>query len=92
MVCAAWGPAGLAGLALAFARGVGAYGSVICIAGNRPGVSEIAPLLITIKLEEFGYEGATAIAAAMLLLSFALLLVIDTLRARLQRTGKRSGG
>ena len=77
---------------LAFARGVGEYGSVIFIAGNLPGVSEIAPLLITIKLEEFDYEGATAIAAAMLLLSFALLLVINTLQARLQRTGKRAGG
>ena len=71
---------------------VGEYGSVIFIAGNLPGVSEIAPLLITIKLEEFDYEGATAIAAAMLLLSFALLLVINTLQARLQRTGKRAGG
>ena len=71
---------------------MGEYGSVIFIAGNLPGVSEIAPLLITIKLEEFDYEGATAIAAAMLLLSFALLLVINTLQARLQRTGKRSGG
>ena len=85
-------PAVLAGFALAFARGVGEYGSVIFIAGNLPGVSEIAPLLITIKLEEFDYEGAAAIAAAMLLLSFALLLVINTLQARLQRTGKRAGG
>lgn len=85
-------PAVLAGFALAFARGVGEYGSVIFIAGNLPGVSEIAPLLITIKLEEFDYEGATAIAAAMLLLSFALLLLINTLQARLQRTGKRAGG
>ena len=82
----------LAGFALAFARGVGEYGSVIFIAGNLPGVSEIAPLLITIKLEEFDYEGATAIAAAMLLLSFALLLLVNTLQARLQRTGMRAGG
>ena len=79
-------------VACAFARGVGEYGSVIFIAGNLPGVSEIAPLLITIKLEEFDYEGATAIAAAMLLLSFALLLLINTLQARLQRTGKRAWG
>lgn len=64
---------------------------MIFIAGNLPGVSEIAPLLITIKLEEFDYEGATAIAAAMLLLSFALLLMINTLQARLQRIGKRAG-
>lgn len=79
-------PAVLAGFALAFARGVGEYGSVIFIAGNLPGVSEIAPLLITIKLEEFDYAGATAIAAAMLLLSFALLLAINSLQARLART------
>ena len=85
-------PALLTGFAMAFARAVGEYGSVIFIAGNLPGVSEIAPLLITIKLEEFDYEGATAIAAAMLLLSFALLLVINTLQAHLQRTGKRAGG
>ncbi|TAA45555.1 sulfate ABC transporter permease subunit CysT [Pseudoxanthomonas winnipegensis] len=80
-------PAVLSGFALAFARGVGEYGSVIFIAGNLPGVSEIAPLLITIKLEEFDYAGATAIAAAMLLLSFVLLLVINTLQARLARRG-----
>src|SRR5690606_10851143 len=79
---AVW-PAVLAGFALAFARGVGEYGSVIFIAGNIPMVSEIAPLLITIKLEEFDYAGATAIALAMLLLSFALLLVINTLQSRL---------
>ncbi|TBV76666.1 sulfate ABC transporter permease subunit CysT [Pseudoxanthomonas winnipegensis] len=80
-------PAVLSGFALAFARGVGEYGSVIFIAGNLPGVSEIAPLLITIKLEEFDYAGATAIAAATLLLSFVLLLVINTLQARLARRG-----
>jgi sulfate transport system permease protein len=75
-------PAMLTGFALAFARGVGEYGSVIFIAGNLPNVSEIAPLLIVIKLEEFDYAGATAIAAAMLLLSFALLLAINTLQSR----------
>lgn len=85
-------PAVIAGFALAFARGVGEYGSVIFIAGNLPGVSEIAPLLITIKLEEFDYQGATAIAAAMLLLSFALLLAINTLQSRLLRSEKRAGG
>ncbi|WP_083833551.1 sulfate ABC transporter permease subunit CysT [Pseudoxanthomonas spadix] len=85
---AVW-PAVLSGFALAFARGVGEYGSVIFIAGNLPGVSEIAPLLITIKLEEFDYAGATAIAAAMLLLSFALLLVINTLQAHLARRGMK---
>ncbi|SEK64539.1 sulfate transport system permease protein [Pseudoxanthomonas sp. GM95] len=83
-------PAVLSGFALAFARGVGEYGSVIFIAGNLPGVSEIAPLLITIKLEEFDYAGATAIAAAMLLLSFVLLLIINTLQARLQRRGMKA--
>ncbi|WDS35966.1 sulfate ABC transporter permease subunit CysT [Pseudoxanthomonas sp.] len=83
-------PAVLSGFALAFARGVGEYGSVIFIAGNLPGVSEIAPLLITIKLEEFDYAGATAIAAAMLLLSFALLLVINTLQAQLARRGMKA--
>ncbi|MET1023755.1 MAG: sulfate ABC transporter permease subunit CysT [Pseudoxanthomonas sp.] len=83
-------PAVISGFALAFARGVGEYGSVIFIAGNLPGVSEIAPLLITIKLEEFDYAGATAIAAAMLLLSFALLLFINTLQARLARRGMKA--
>src|SRR5689334_311347 len=70
-------PALITGFALAFARGVGEYGSVIFIAGNIPQVSEIAPLLIIIKLEEFDYAGATAIAAAMLVLSFVLLLLIN---------------
>src|SRR6476620_6394833 len=66
-------PALLTGFALAFARGVGEYGSVIFIAGNLPYVSEIAPLLIVIKLEEFDYHGATAIAVLMLVLSFVIL-------------------
>jgi len=74
-------PALLTGFALAFARAVGEYGSVIFIAGNLPMVSEIAPLLIIIKLEEFDYAGATAVAAAMLMLSFVLLLVINGLQA-----------
>jgi sulfate transport system permease protein len=78
-------PAVLTGFALAFARAVGEYGSVIFIAGNLPRVTEIAPLLIVIKLEEFDYAGATAVASAMLLLSFALLLVINLLQARLAR-------
>ena len=82
-------PAMLTGFALAFARGVGEYGSVIFIAGNMPSVTEIAPLLITIRLEEFDYAGATAIAGAMLLLSFVLLLLVNTLQARLQRRGAR---
>ena len=70
-------PAMLTGVALAFARAVGEYGSVIFIAGNLPYVSEIAPLLIIIRLEEFDYAGATAIGTIMLLASFAMLLVIN---------------
>lgn len=73
-------PAVLTGFALAFARAVGEYGSVIFIAGNLPYVSEIAPLLIIIKLEEFNYTGATAIATIMLALSFVTLLVINLLQ------------
>jgi sulfate transport system permease protein len=74
-------PAILTGFALAFARGVGEYGSVIFIAGNIPYVSEIAPLLIVIRLEEFNYGAATAIATIMLGLSFAMLLVINLIQA-----------
>ena len=73
-------PALLTGFALAFARAVGEYGSVIFIAGNIPYVSEIAPLLIVIRLEEFNYAGATAVAATMLLVSFAMLLVINLIQ------------
>ncbi|PKR89484.1 sulfate ABC transporter permease subunit CysT [Pleomorphomonas diazotrophica] len=75
-------PAILTGFALAFARAVGEYGSVIFIAGNIPYVSEIAPLLIVIKLEEFDYAGATAVAAIMLLVSFGTLLLINLIQAR----------
>ena len=78
-------PSLVTGFALAFARAVGEYGSVIFIAGNFPMVSEIAPLLIIIKLEEFDYQGATAVAATMLVLSFVLLLVINLLQARARR-------
>ncbi len=74
-------PAVLTGFALAFARGVGEYGSVIFIAGNLPYVSEIAPLLIVIRLEEFNYPAATAIAAVMLVISFAMLLIINMIQA-----------
>jgi len=73
-------PAILTGFALAFARGVGEYGSVIFIAGNLPYQSEIAPLLIIIRLEENNYAGATAIAAIMLVISFAMLLVVNLLQ------------
>jgi sulfate transport system permease protein len=74
-------PALLAGLALAFARGVGEYGSVIFIAGNLPYVSEIAPLLVVIKLEEYDYAGATGVAAIMLAVSFVMLLAINLVQA-----------
>ena len=74
-------PALLAGLALAFARGVGEYGSVIFIAGNIAYVSEIAPLLVVVKLEEYDYTGATGVAAIMLAVSFAMLLAINLLHA-----------
>ncbi|MBL9072961.1 sulfate ABC transporter permease subunit CysT [Tabrizicola sp.] len=73
-------PAALTGFALSLARAVGEYGSVIFIAGNLPMKTEIAPLLIVIKLEEFNYEGATAIGIAMLAISFALLLIINAIQ------------
>jgi sulfate transport system permease protein len=74
-------PAWLTGAALAFARAVGEYGSVIFIAGNLPMVSEIAPLLIVIKLEQFDYAGAAAVGSAMLVISFVMLLAINYLQA-----------
>ena len=74
-------PALLTGFALAFARAVGEYGSVIFIAGNIPMVSEITPLIIITKLEQYDYAGATAIAVVMLVLSFILLLTINGLQA-----------
>ncbi|MCO5118763.1 MAG: sulfate ABC transporter permease subunit CysT [Burkholderiaceae bacterium] len=82
-------PALLAGFALAFARALGEYGSVIFIAGNMPMISEITPLLIVTKLEQYDYAGATAIAAVMLVASFLLLLLINTLQAW---SHKRQGG
>ena len=72
-------PAALTGAALAFARGVGEYGSVIFIAGNRPAVSEIVPLLIVTKLEQFDYPGAAVLGTAMLALSLAMLLAANAL-------------
>ena len=82
-------PALLTGFALAFARALGEYGSVIFIAGNLPFVSEITPLLIITKLEQYDYAGATAIAVVMLVVSFVLLLVINALQAWAR---KRQGG
>jgi sulfate transport system permease protein len=80
VVLPAVAPALLTGFALALARAVGEYGSVIFIAGNLPNVSEIAPLLIVIRLQEFRYADATAIAAVMLIASFLLLLLINALQ------------
>lgn len=78
----------LTGFALAFARAVGEYGSIIFIAGNLPYKSEIAPLLIIVRLEEFNYGGATAVATIMLLLSFIVLLIVNLLQAwSRRRTG-----
>jgi sulfate transport system permease protein len=74
-------PALLTGAAMAFARGVGEYGSVIFIAGNIPAVSEIAPLLIVTKLEEFDYAGAAAIGVVMLAASFVMLLALNGLQS-----------
>jgi sulfate/thiosulfate transport system permease protein len=91
VILPAIGPALLTGFTLAFARAVGEYGSVIFISGNMPMVSEIAPLLVIIKLEQYDYAGATAVAVAMLLISFALLLLINLLQwwSR-RRTGRMS--
>jgi sulfate transport system permease protein len=89
IVLPAVAPAVITGAALAFARGVGEYGSIIFIAGNLPGVSEIAPLLIVTKLEQYDYAGATAVAVVMLVISFALLLLVNCLQGRARR---RRGG
>jgi sulfate transport system permease protein len=82
-------PALLTGFALAFARALGEYGSVIFIAGNMPMISEITPLLIITKLEQYDYAGATAIAVVMLVAAFVLLLAVNLLQAW---TRKRQGG
>ena len=82
-------PALLTGFALAFARAVGEYGSVIFIAGNLPMVSEITPLIIITKLEQYDYAGATAVAAVMLVVSFILLLIINALQAWTARSSER---
>jgi len=78
-------PALLTGFALAFARAIGEYGSVIFIAGNMPMVSEITPLIIITKLEQYDYTGATAVAVVMLVTSFLLLLLINLLQAWTRR-------
>ncbi|WP_394777248.1 sulfate ABC transporter permease subunit CysT [Undibacterium sp.] len=83
-------PALMTGFALAFARATGEYGSVIFIAGNMPMVSEITPLFMITKLEQYDYAGATAIAVVMLLLSFTLLLAINALQAWSRRNNEKS--
>lgn len=81
-------PALITGFALAFARGVGEYGSVIFISGNMPGKTEIAPLLIVTELEQYAYDGATAIATIMMIVSFAILFGLNTWQAvRRRRLG-----
>ena len=77
-------PAWLTGFALAFARGVGEYGSVIFIAGNMPMKTEILPLLIMVKLDQYDYTGATSIGVLMLVVSFILLLLINLLQRRIE--------
>jgi len=84
VILPALAPALITGAALAFARGVGEYGSVIFIAGNLPMVSEIAPLLIVIKLEEYDFAGAAAVGVAMLALSFTIVLMLNLLQSRVQ--------
>jgi len=78
-------PALLTGFAMAFARAIGEYGSVIFIAGNMPMISEITPLIIIGKLEQYDYAGATALAVVMLVASFVMLFVINALQWRWQR-------
>ncbi len=89
VVLPALAPALTTGFALAFARAVGEYGSVIFIAGNLPMVSEITPLIIITKLEQYDYAGATAVAAVMLIVSFVLLLIINALQAWTARSNER---
>lgn len=78
----------LTGFALAFARGIGEYGSVVFISGNMPMKTEIAPLLIMSKLEQFDYAGATAVALMLLFISFVLLLLINSLQRRIRKTAR----
>jgi sulfate transport system permease protein len=84
-------PALITGFTLAFARGLGEYGSVIFIAGNMPMVSEITPLIIVTKLEQFDYAGATAVAVVMLLGSFALLFAVNALQWWMRRCRGEKG-
>jgi sulfate transport system permease protein len=88
VVLPAVAPALLAGVSLAFARAVGEYGSVVFIAGNLPGRTEIAPLLIVIKLEQYDYAGAAAVGLAMLAIAFAALIGLNAVQARVAGRGR----
>jgi sulfate transport system permease protein len=88
VVLPALAPSLISGVSLAFARAVGEYGSVVFIAGNLPGKTEIAPLLIVIKLEQYDYAGAAAIGLAMVAISFGSLILINLLQLFLARRGK----
>jgi sulfate transport system permease protein len=88
VILPALAPSLISGVSLAFARAVGEYGSVVFIAGNLPGKTEIAPLLIVIKLEQYDYAGAAAVGLAMVAISFGSLVLINTLQLRLARRGK----
>jgi sulfate transport system permease protein len=89
IVFPALAPALLSGFAMAFARGAGEYGSVIFIAGNMPMVSEIAPLVIVSKLEQYDYSGAAAVGVAMLLISLLALITINIVQVAFSRRGER---
>ena len=89
IVLPALAPALLSGFAMAFARGAGEYGSVIFIAGNMPGVSEIAPLVIVSKLEQYDYSGAAAVGVAMLMISLLALVAINVVQVACSRRGER---
>jgi sulfate transport system permease protein len=84
-------PALMTGFTLAFARAIGEYGSVIFIAGNMPMVSEITPLIIVTKLEQYDYTGAAAVATVMLIVSFALIFSINALQAWNRKRYTRQG-
>jgi sulfate transport system permease protein len=88
VIMPALAPALITGFALAFARGAGEYGSVIFIAGNMPGVSEIAPLVIVTKLEAYDYAGAASVGVAMLLVSLAVLIITNAAQVALSRRGR----
>ncbi len=89
VILPALAPALLTGFALAFARGAGEYGSVIFIAGNMPGVSEIAPLVIVTRLEQYDYAGAASVGLAMLLVSLVVLIAVNGVQVTLSRKGSR---